>query len=138
VHRDAGDLRDDVVEALHVLHVERRVHVDAGREQLLHVEVALGMARSRRVGVRQLVHQGDARPARQHGVEVHLCQVHVAVLDLPAGHHLQPAEQDLRLAASVGLHVGGHHVHAIAGQLAGRLEHGVGLADPGSIAEKDL
>ena len=46
-HGDAGDLRDDVVQALEVLDVERRVDVDAGVEQLLDVLPALGVARAR-------------------------------------------------------------------------------------------
>ena len=46
-HVDAGDLRDDVVQAFEMLHVDRRVDVDAGREQLLDVLPALRMARAR-------------------------------------------------------------------------------------------
>ena len=44
---DAGDLRDHVVEALEVLHVERREDVDARVEQLLDVLPALEVARAR-------------------------------------------------------------------------------------------
>ncbi len=40
-HGDAGDLRDDVVQALEVLHVERREDVDAGVEELFDVLPAL-------------------------------------------------------------------------------------------------
>ena len=43
---DAGDAADDVVQAVEMLDVDRRVDVDAGGEQLLHVLVALRMARS--------------------------------------------------------------------------------------------
>ena len=51
----ASDLRDDVVEALDVLDVEGRIDVDAAIEQLLDVEIALGVPASRRVRVRELV-----------------------------------------------------------------------------------
>jgi hypothetical protein len=51
-----------------VLHVQGGEHVDAGVEQLLHVLPALGVARARRVGVRELVDQQHgglrARPRR--------------------------------------------------------------------------
>jgi hypothetical protein len=48
---------DDVVEAVYVLDVERRIDVDAGCEQFLDIEVALGIAGARRIAVRQLVDQ---------------------------------------------------------------------------------
>ena len=54
---DAGDLRDDVVEALQVLDVDGRDHGDAGVEQLLDVLPALGVPAARGVGVRQFVDQ---------------------------------------------------------------------------------
>ena len=56
-HRDAGDLGDDVVQALDVLDVERGVDVDAGVEQLVHVLPALVVPRAGGVGVGQLVQQ---------------------------------------------------------------------------------
>ena len=47
-HDDAGDRGHDVVQALDVLHVERRVDVDAGVQQLLDVLPAPRVARARR------------------------------------------------------------------------------------------
>ena len=87
-----GELLDHVVEALEVLDVHRGDDVDAGAEQLLHVLVALGVPAARGVGVGQLVHQRDRRPALEHRVEVHLFQHHAAVLDLPPRHLLQVAD----------------------------------------------
>ena len=80
-HADMGDLRDDVVEALDMLDVERRVDVDAGSEQLLDVEIALGMAAAGDVGVRELVDQNEFRPAREDGVEIHLLEHVVLIVD---------------------------------------------------------
>ena len=71
-HADARDAGDDVVQAFDVLDVERGVDVDAGGDQLLDIHVALGMPAARRVGVRQLIDQGELRAARQQRVEVHL------------------------------------------------------------------
>ena len=73
-HPHMGDLRDDVVEALDVLDVERGVDIDAVRQQLLDVEIALGVAAARRVGVGELVDQHELRMAREDGVEVHLLE----------------------------------------------------------------
>ena len=73
-HADAGDARDDVVQAFDVLDIERGVDVDAGGDQFLDIHVALGMPAARRVGVRQLIDQRQLRAARQQRVEVHLLQ----------------------------------------------------------------
>ena len=61
---DAGDLGDDVVEALQVLDVDRGDHGDAGVEQLLDVLPALGVLAARGVGVGQFVDQHHLRAAR--------------------------------------------------------------------------
>ena len=51
-YRNAGDLRDDIVEAVDVLHVDRGIDIDACLKQFLDILPALGMARTRRIGVR--------------------------------------------------------------------------------------
>ena len=56
---DAGDPLDDVVERFEVLDVDRRDDVDAGREQLVDVLPALGVAGAGHVRVRQLVDERD-------------------------------------------------------------------------------
>ncbi len=71
---DARDLRDDVVEALEVLHVERREDVDARVEQLLDVLPALEVPRARRVGVGQLVDEDQLGLAGEGRVEVELLE----------------------------------------------------------------
>ena len=73
-HDDAGDLGHDVVEALDVLDVERRVHVDARVEQLEHVLPPLGVPGARRIRVGELVDEDHRGPARERGVEVELLQ----------------------------------------------------------------
>ena len=70
----AGDLGDDVVQALEVLDVDRGVDVDAGGEQLLDVLPALGVAGAGRVGVGQLVHQEQRGMAGERGVEIELLE----------------------------------------------------------------
>ena len=81
---DAGDLRDDVVEALQVLDVDRGDHGDARVEQLLDVLPALRVPAARGVGVRELVDEHHLRVARQHGVDVELGELRAAVVDVRA------------------------------------------------------
>ena len=49
---DAGGPLDLVVQALEVLDVDRRDHVDSGEQQFLHILVSLGMLATGNVGVR--------------------------------------------------------------------------------------
>ena len=65
---DPGDLRDDVVQALEMLDVQRSPDVDAGGEQLLDVLPPLGVAGTRGVGMCELIHQQQRRPAGKRGV----------------------------------------------------------------------
>ena len=76
-----GDLQHHVAERLDVLGVHRRDDVDAGVEQFVDVLPALRVPRARRVGVGELVDEGDLGLAGEHRVEVHLLEGHAAVLD---------------------------------------------------------
>ena len=89
-HTDARDLGDDVIQALDVLDVDRRVDVDAVVQQLLDVEIALWMAAAGSIGMRQLVDEDDLRAPRDDGIEVHFLERAALVFDLPAGDDLQP------------------------------------------------
>jgi len=137
-HADAGDLRHHVVEALDVLDVERGVDVDAGGEQLLDVEIALGMAPARRVGVRELVDQHELRPAQQDAVEIHLLEHAALVVDPTARNHLDPEGERLGLAPPVGLDHADDHVDALAELGLRRLQHLIGLAHPRCRAQENL
>ncbi len=101
----AGDLRDDVVQALEVLHVDRRVDVDPGLEQLADVLPALQVTRARGVGVGQLVDEDELRLAREGGVEVELLEGdgRDASELSPAGKSFEPDEERAGVVATVGL-----------------------------------
>ncbi len=138
-HLDAGYLGDDVVEALEVLDVQGGVDVDARVQQLLHVLPALGVSRARGVGVRQLVHQqqlrmalrgrrrGRARAASGPGIRASR-----------GGSTSRPSRRTSVSGASVRLDVADHHVHSGGRQTLGGVQHGVGLAHAGHVAEEDL
>ena len=93
---DAGDLGDHVVEALDVLDVDGGVDVDAGGEQLLDVEVALGVAAAGGVGVGEFVDEDELRAAGEDGVEVHLLERPALVVDPAARDHLEAAHERSR------------------------------------------
>ncbi|MGY4302649.1 hypothetical protein ACVWXN_010744 [Bradyrhizobium sp. i1.4.4] len=137
-HPHMGDLGDDVVQALDMLDVDGGVDVDAVGQQLLDVEIALGMAAAGGIGMSELVNQRDPRTALDHGIEVHLLDALAAVIEPLARHHLEPAHQRLGLGAAMGLDKADHHVDARVAPGMGALQHLVGLADAGGGADEDL
>ena len=134
---DAGDLADDVIQALEVLDVHRRQDVDPGVEQLVDVLPALRVARARHVGVRELVDDDERGLARERGVEVELLQLDAAIRHAPAREDLEPFEQGCGLLATVGLDQADHHVNAFGLLLARGRQHRVGLAHARARAEED-
>ena len=134
-HAHERDLRDHVVEALHVLHVDGRPDLDPGltARRVLPAPMAAPVG----VRVRQLVQEQHGGLARQRAVQVELMQQLAVVLHGAPGQHLQALEQCRRLLASVRLHAADHDVGSVGAQAAGDLEHGEGLADAGRVAEVD-
>ena len=137
-HAHMGDLRDDVVQALDVLDVDRGVDVDAVTEQLLDVEVALGMAAARRVGVGELVDQDDLGMTHEDGVEIHLRQRPALVLDAAARNDLETFEQRFGLLAAMGFHHADDDIVTVLPPRTCLLQHLVGLADTRRGADEDL
>jgi hypothetical protein len=74
-----GELGYLVVEALQVLDVDSREHVDPGLDHRAHVLVALLVLDTRRIGVGELVDQAQLRLAREHRRKVHLLQRRAAI-----------------------------------------------------------
>ena len=96
------DLRDNIVQALDMLDVDRGINVNPIVKQLLHVEIALGMAAARRVGVGQFVHQNDLRSANENGIKVHLVERLTLILYAATRNRLEPIEQRFCLLPSMG------------------------------------
>ena len=110
---DAGDPRDDVVERLEVLDVDRGDHVDAGVEQLARRPATA--SRCALPGALVWANSStsdDLGPPGQHGVDVDLLSDGAAVLDVAARHHLEVAELRRGVRPAVGLDDADHDVGA--------------------------
>ncbi len=142
--RHLGDLLHDVLEGLHVLDVDRRDDVDAGREQPVDVLPALGVAAvAGRVGVGEVVDEHDLRGAGEHRVQVQLGELAAAAVDAGALHDVEPGrprllEQGFRVRAPVALHEAHDDVGAVCGPSPSFVEHAAGLAYPRCRTEVDL
>ena len=135
---DAGDLGDDVVEALQVLDVDGGDDGDAGVEQLLDVLPALGVLAARGVGVGEFVdqhHLGAGGPAPRRTSSSG--KLPAAVVDVARRDDLDAVEQLGGLLAAVGLDDRGDHVGAALEPAVRLAEHREGLADAGRRAQVD-
>ena len=126
-----SDLGDDVVERLEMLDVQRGDHVDACVEQLIDVLPALLVARSRDVGMRQLVDERNLRTASQHRVDIQLGEHRPAVLRGAPRHDLQTGQGRGGLRPTVHLDETHDHVGAPVQPAVPLVEHRERLADPG-------
>ena len=111
-----------------MLDVDGRDHVDARVEHFLDVLPALLVPHARRVRVRELVDERELRRAPDHGIHVHLRELHRAPLRVQPRHDFEPLGQRGGLRAVVGLEVADHDVDALLLGLPALLEHAVGLA----------
>ena len=137
-HPHMRDLGDHVVEALDVLDVDGGVDVDAAREQLLCVEIALGMAATGGIGVREFVDQRNLRPTRDDRIEVHLLEDLIPVFQSLARNDFEPPQQPFRFRTPVGLDHANDHIGAGFGLGVRAQQHLVSLADAGGGADENL
>ncbi len=138
VHPDAGDLGDDVVQALQMLHVERGHHIDAVGQQFLDVLPSLGVPGARRVGVRQLVDEDQAGLARQGRVKIELVQDDAAIVDLQPRQDGQAFRPGGGFVPAVMFDNADDDVAAGVPEAKGFGQHGIGLAHAGRGAEEDF
>ena len=123
-----------------MLDVDGRVDVDAGGQQLLDVQLALGMAAARGVGVGELVdqHQLPAARCRMASRSISSSARPLYVDRRRRGTTSRPASSASVSAAAVRLDHADHDVDAVLLAAARGLQHLVGLADAGRGAEEDL
>ena len=137
-HGDAGDARNDVGEALEMLDVERRPDADARVEQLLDVLPALRMSAVRSVGVGELVDDDQLGLARERRVQIEFLERAAVVFDPAPRQDFEPFDERARLGAAMSLDEPDDDIDAFVLQAPRVLQHGVGLADAGRGAEKNL
>ena len=128
---------NDVVQAFDMLDIEGRIDIDPGDEQLLDIHVAFGMPALRRIGMRKLVDQDEARPSRQNSVKVHFGERVALVIDDPARDDFEPLQKRLGLLAAMRLGDADDDIDAFGLLCLRRGQHFIGLADAGRGAEKD-
>src|SRR6266851_4196130 len=121
-----------------MLDVERGEDIDAGGDDLLDIEIALGMPAAGGVGVGELVDKDEPRPALEDRVEVHFSQQVALVLDLLPRNYLEAFEQGPGLASAMGFDDADDNIDTLAPPGLSRQQHLVSLADARSSAEKDL
>ena len=137
-HGDASDARNDVSQTLEMLDVERRPYTDARIEQLLDVLPALRMPAVGSVGVGEFVDDDQLGLALERRVEIEFVDRAAVVFNPAPRQDLESFDQRARLGAAVRLDEPDDDVDAFVLQAPRVLQHGVGLADAGRGADKNL
>ena len=137
LYPDARDAADGVVQALEMLDIERRVHIDAGVQQFLDVLPALRVTGARHVAVRQFVDQDERRVQHQRVVQVEFRQGPATAGDLGGRHHRQALRLRGGFHPTVRLDHAGEHIDAGRTQRPTRAQHRIGLADASRRTEID-
>ena len=137
----ARDPGDHVVEALDVLDIECRPHVEPGLEHLVDVLPAFGVAWRRiavdEVRMGQLVDDRDGGAPAQGSVEIELAARHAAITHWQGRQLLEAREQTFGLGPTVRFDVACDDVGAGGVRDPRRLEHRKRLADARGGPEED-
>ena len=86
----------------------------------------------------QFVHDDDLGVQVDDGLRVHLLQFLALVEEPAARHERKPFDEGFRFGAAVRFDVADADINACIEQLAGLLQHAVGLAYAGAHADVDL
>ncbi len=134
----AGEGGDDVVQALDMLDVERRIDVDPGVEQFLDILIAFRVPAARSIRVRKLVDQDQLRPPFEDRVDIHLAKAVSLVIDLATRNDFLPFDKRSGFPATMRFDHTDHDVDPGLALLPAAGQHLPRLAHAGCGAEEDL
>ncbi len=120
-----------------MLNVDGGKDVDAGVDELQHILVALVVARSRHVGVGQLVDDAGVGFAGEDGVEIHLLEHDGAVGNLALGDDFEILDLRFGISATVRFDEPDDDINALLAEAVCILQHVEGFANAGSGSEVD-
>src|SRR5205823_1380983 len=121
-----------------VLNVAGCEDIDSRFEQLLRVLPTLGMARAGRIRMRKFVYKHDLRMPGENAINVHLLQLHAAIVDLFPRGDRQSCEQRIRLRAAMSFNIADHQIAPRLQLALCGFQHRVGLANARAHAEENL
>ena len=134
----AGNTADHIIEAFKMLDVDGGEDVDTGFEQFFDVLPAFRVARTRRVAMRQFVHQDQRRAAGQRGIKVKLMDVASAMGNALLREGAKPLQHGGGIFAAVGFRHADQNIQPLSAQPLRFRQHSPGLTHPGAGAEKHL
>src|SRR5713226_4089571 len=125
---DAGDVRDNVRQALQVLNVDSADDGDTRLQQVLHILPAFFVFRAWSIGMRQFIHQGNRWVALDDGIGVHLLDDDALIWNFLPRHDLQASGHLGRPGTRVRFEKADHHVSAALLAPMQLFERRIGLA----------
>ena len=121
-----------------MLGVQGGENIDARFDQLLDIEIALGISRARHVAVRQLVDDDEIRPPFEKRVDIHLFKHMFLVFDELARDYFKPAKLFFSILAAVRFDETDHDIYAVVASGLRCPQHLIGFPDTGGGAQEDL
>ena len=133
-----GDGCNYIMKALQMLHINGGIHVYACIQEFNHILIAFPVAAALGIGMGQLIHQDQVRPAYQGGIQIKLPQRDSLIFHGPGSQEFQPVKKGHGIRPVMGFNIPGHHIPARFLFLARRIQHGICLAHAGRISEEYL
>ncbi|MNZ89241.1 hypothetical protein D3C78_1081520 [compost metagenome] len=121
-----------------MLDIQRRIDVDALRQNLLNIHITLGMAAAGGIGVSQFIDQNQSGTTGQNGIEIHLLQHLTPIIDATAVDDLETLHQRFGFPPAMGFNDADDGIHTIRQLRPAGHQHFIGLADAGRCAQKNL
>ncbi len=126
-HPNTCDLSNHIVQALHVLHVDGRIDVDASLQEFHDVLPSLRVPRTRGIGMGQLIHQDELRVPGERCVKIEFLQCRSAMLDQAWRQNRQPFQQGFCFRTTVRFDPPDDHIDLVTPLLVRSLQHRVGF-----------
>src|SRR2546426_1880941 len=135
---DARDLPDLIVEALEMLKIHRRHHIDAGVQKHHHIFPTLGALGAGDICVRKFIDDTNLRCSAQDRFGIHFFEDDTTVFDPSTRNDLQPFRLLDSVLSAVRLEVADDDIGSLLLKLLRLLEHSIGLSGSSGITKEYL
>ena len=132
------DLRDDIVQTLQMLDIQRRINIDAGGENLFHILPAFRVPTAFGIRMGEFIYQQQVWMPSQRGIQIELAQCHAAIRHAARFQLSKSIEQRDRIGTIMRFHITNDDIAPFRSFTLSRLQHCERLADPRRIAEENL
>ena len=133
----AQNRQNRILEAFNVLHIQRRIDVDARFQQFFYILITFPVAGFAQVGVGKIVNHNQLRQPFDAGVQIQFGFYAPFLGDGFAAHRLQPLRELADRRPPIAGKQADHHIQPFLFGCSGGLQHGVAFPGAGEITGKN-